>query len=240
MSATTEAAQRPGSTICSTRALDRARSSATAGSMRPAQIEMLEPATGEVLGDRRRRRRGDDRPRGGVGRGGAARHGRRRRSPSASRSCGARPSCSSATATRSRGWMIRESGSIPRQGRPSRCTASIGQLDMAAALISQPLGDRAAVADARPDEHRAPRPGRRRRRDHAVELPGRARDALDRAGARARQRGRAQVGPEHAGHRRRGDRAPVRGGRAAGGRAARRSRAAPRSARRSPRTRTSA
>ena len=40
---------------------------------------------------------------------------------------------------------------------------------------------------------RAGSPARRGRRDHAVELPARARDALGRAGARAGQRGRAQA-----------------------------------------------
>ena len=89
------------------------------------------------------------------------------------------------------------------------------------------------------DVDRAPRADRRRRRDHAVELPDRPRDALGRPGARARQRGRAQERPEHAGQRRRDHRARLRGGRAARRASCTCSAAAPRSARRSSRTRTS-
>ena len=117
-------------------------------------------------------------------------------------------------------WLIRESGSIPGKAA-QEISASAGQLQMAAALIAHPLGLRAAVAHAGAHEHGPARPDRGGRCDHAVELPLRAGDALGRPGARARQRGRAQGGLEHAGHRRRCDRADLRGGRAARGRAAR-------------------
>ena len=45
---------------------------------------------------------------------------------------------------------------------------------------------------------RAPRAGRRRRRDHAVELPAPAQPRQDRARAGRRQHGRAEAGPRHA------------------------------------------
>ena len=77
-------------------------------------------------------------------------------------------------------WMVRESGCIPRQGgrrdqrvdRPAR-PGRLAHLASARA--------RAAVAHAGTHVDRAPRADRRRRRDHAVELPDRARDALARA-----------------------------------------------------------
>ena len=62
--------------------------------------------------------------------------------------------------------------------------ASIGQLDQAASLISDPLEQELPSPIAGAHVDRPPRADRRRRRDHAVELPDRARDALARPGAR--------------------------------------------------------
>ncbi len=123
-------------------------------------------------------------------------------------------SCSSATETRSAGWMVRESGAIPPKAA-FEITASIGQLDQAASLISHPLGQ--VLPSLTPGRTSTARriADRRRRRDHAVELPDRAGDAVARPGAGARERRRAQERPEHAGDRRRDHRARVRGGRPA-------------------------
>ena len=119
------------------------------------------------------------------------------------------------------GWMVRESGCDPAEGRASRSTASIGQLDEAASDLGIRSSRCSTSRSAGADLDRAARADRRRRRDHAVELPDRARDALARAGTRAGQRGRAQERSEHTGHRRRDHRAHLRGGRTARGRAAR-------------------
>ena len=116
------------------------------------------------------------------------------------------PSCSSATGPRSQaGWCASPERS--RRRRSTRSARRSASSNEAASLISHPLEQelpspipgRTCTARARAD--------RRRRRDHALELPARARDALARPGARARQRGRAQERPEHAGHRRRDHRA---------------------------------
>ena len=84
-----------------------------------------------------------------------------------------------------------------------------------------PTRTRPSVPDSRPDVHCAARSHRRRRRDHPVELPDRARDAVDRTGSRARQRGGAEERSEHAGEWRRDHRPRVRGSRAPRGRPAR-------------------
>ena len=69
----------------------------------------------------------------------------------------------------------------------------------AATLPSQAYGSLMPSAVQGPAVHGPPRPGRGHRRDHAVELAVRARDARRRAGAGARQRGRAQAGSADAG-----------------------------------------
>ena len=63
-------------------------------------------------------------------------------------------------------------------------------------------------------QHVGARAGRRRRRDHAVELPDRDSVVEARAGARLRQHGRAQAGRRHAAARGALRRAARRGGRA--------------------------
>ena len=136
------------------------------------------------------------------------------------------------------GWMIRESGAI--DGKVAHeIGASIGQLEQAASLTPDQLERRAALPGPGADLDGAPRADRRRRRDHALELPDRPRDAVARPGARARERGRAQGRPEHARQRRRRDRPHLRGGGPAVRRPARALPAGPRSGRRSSRIRTS-
>ena len=49
-------------------------------------------------------------------------------------------------------WLIRESGSIPGKAA-QEVTASAGQLEMAAALISHPLGHVLPSLDAAAHEH---------------------------------------------------------------------------------------
>ena len=150
----------------------------------PETVETIEPATGEVLGvagianvaavaaatkSAARAQRAWAAP---DGRAHSDREPRR-------------PSCSSAIGPRSRGWMVRESGCIPPKA-DHEIGASIGQLEQAAALATETARAGARVADPGPDVDSTPCPGRRRWRDHAVELPDRARDALDRPCACAR------------------------------------------------------
>ena len=115
------------------------------------------------------------------------------------------------------GWMVRESGAIPPKV-DHEIGASIGQLERGRDADRGSARAGADVPDTRAHIDRTPRPDRRGRRDHAVELPDRAGDAVDRPGARARKRGGAQERSEHTGERRRRDRTRVRGGRPALGR----------------------
>ena len=112
------------------------------------------------------------------------------------------------------GWIVREGGAIPPKA-DNEVSASIGQFEMAAALISHPLGQ--VLPSMTPG-----RTSMARRVPVGVVgvicpwnfplvLPARSVGP----GARARQRGDPQVRPEHARHRRRADRAGLRGGRAA-------------------------
>ena len=55
----------------------------------------------------------------------------------------------------------------------------------------------------RESQHVAPAAGRRRGRDHPVQLPARPRDPLGRAGAGSRECRDPQAGPAHPGYRRR-------------------------------------
>ena len=169
--------------------------------------------------DGRRRRRGDDRARGqGRGRGttrlgGHAVRRPRRGDQAGSRVDGAPPRRADRLDDPRVGLDRRQgSGRDRRLDRPAR---DGGRADL------PPTRDHASFADARTDEHGPPHPDRRGRRDHAVELPLRPRDALDRAGTRARQCRRPEAGRQHPRHRRRRDRAPVRGGGPAGRRPAR-------------------
>ena len=76
-------------------------------------------------------------------------------------------------------WMVRESGAIPPKVDHG-VTASIGQL-MEAATLTEDVLER-ALASPIPGAHldRATRTDRRDRRDRALELPDRARNAVDR------------------------------------------------------------
>ena len=86
-----------------------------------------------------------------------------------------------------------------------------------------PVGPDDAVRAARQVQHERAHADRRRRRDHAVELPDRDPVVEDRAGARLRQHGRLQAGDGHAAARPAIRRA-ARRGRRAGGRRQRRAR----------------
>ena len=93
--------------------------------------------------------------------------------------------------------------------------------DLRGGHAARPALRRAAAERAAPAELRRAGPGRRRRRDLAVQLPADPGHPLGRPGARARQRGGAQAGPAHLGLRRRRARPGLRGGRPARGPAAR-------------------
>ena len=109
-------------------------------------------------------------------------------------------------------WTQRETGAPPQQDAPR---AELRRRRAAR------RGDDAdpALRPARPERRPGPpldappRPGRRHRRDHAMELAERAGDAGRRAGARGRQRGHPQARSPDAGLRRR----DVRGGLPRGG-----------------------
>ena len=165
----------------------------------PETIETIEPATGEVLGV--------------AGVANAASVAAATKSAArAQRAWAATPMAERVAIVRRAGEIARApprrdhrlDGARVRVRSRRRSTyeigASIGQLDEAASLISDPARAGADVAGPGPDLDRAPRADRRRRRDHALELPARARDALARPGARARERGRAQERPQHARH----------------------------------------
>ena len=185
----------------------------------PTQIETTEPATGEVLGT--------------AGGGDAASIARAAASAAeAQRAWAATPFAERAAIVRRAGelmekhraelihWLIRESGAIPPKA-DHEISASIGQLETAAALTSEPLEvELPSMTPGRTSTARRA-PARRRRRDHALELPLRARDALARRRARPRQRRGAEAGRQHARDRRSRDRAALRGGRPSRGRAAR-------------------
>jgi benzaldehyde dehydrogenase (NAD) len=104
----------------------------------PVEIETVEPATGEVLGT--------------AGGGDAETIARAARSAAAAQRAWAETPFTDRVAVVRRAallmerhreelqpWLVRESGSIPGKAAVE-ITASIGQLDMAAALISHPLG----------------------------------------------------------------------------------------------------
>ena len=157
----------------------------------PVQIETVEPATGEVLGT--------------AGGGDPETIAPRREvAAAAQRAWAQTPFTDRVAVVRRAGdlmerhrpelarWLVRESGSIPARSptrSPPRSASSTWR------PRSSPIRwARAAVADSRADEHGAAGPGRRGRRDHALELPVRARDAVGGAGARARQRRRPEAG----------------------------------------------
>ena len=105
-------------------------------------------------------------------------------------SCAARPRSTRRTA--------RSSAAGP-SARPARSTRkmhheqnfAVGELHAAATMPFQPYGQLVPSVVRRAALDAAPRPGRRHRRDHAVELPERAGHARRRAGARRRQRRRS-------------------------------------------------
>ena len=134
------------------------------------------------------------------------------------------------------GWLVRETGSVPPKA-DVEVTASIGQFEMAASITEDQLEQ--VLESAVPG-----RASTARRQPLGVvgvitpvELPARARDALARAGIRARQHRRAQGRPQHARHGQRA-RSPASSRRQGCPRACcTSSAAAPRSGRHSSRTR---
>ena len=186
----------------------------------PVQIETTEPATGEVLGT--------------AGGGDPETIARAASSAAAAQRAWAETPFADRVAVVRRAAELMESHRAeldplahprvrrdPAQGRPRDHGLDRPAPDRGARLVDQPLDvELPSLTPGRTSTARRD-PARRRRRDHALELPLRARHALGRPGARARQRRRAQAGRQHAGHRRRRDRAALRGGRAARRRAAR-------------------
>ena len=186
----------------------------------PETIESTEPATGEVLGTAGAGNADAVAQRRRVGGASPARVGRhpvhRARRGGAPRGRAARaPPRGADRLARARG-----SGAIPPKA-DNEISASIGQFEMAAALISHPLGQ--VLPSMTPG-----RTSMARRVpvgvvgvicpwNFPVVLPARS---VGPALALGQRRG-PQVGPEHAGQRRRADRAHLRGGRPARGRAAR-------------------
>ena len=202
----------------------------------PATLEVVEPATGDVIGT------------AGVGDAAAV----ARACAAAARAqheWAAVPAFERAALLRKaadlldrhaaeiRRWIVRESGSIPGKA-DVEIKASINQLHQSDALIAGPLGY--VLPSLTPG-----RTSMARRVPVGVvgvitpwNFPVVLAMRSVAPGARARQRGRAQVRPEHAGDRRRARRAHLRGGGPARRRARTSSPAAPTSARRWSPTRT--
>ena len=128
------------------------------------------------------------------------------------------------------GWNIREVGAIPPlAGFALHVTAA--ECYEASALPSAPLGS--ILSSEEPRLSLAQQvPVGVVGRDLAVQRAADPRHPRRRSGPRARQRRAAQARPAHGHHRRRLDGAHLRRGGTAGGAAAARARAAPRSARR--------
>jgi len=104
----------------------------------PVQIETVEPATGDVLGTAGG---GDAKTIGRAAESAAAAQREWAQTPFAERIAVVRRAAELMERHRPEltGWLIRETGSVP--GKVAHeITASIGQLDMAATLLNQPLG----------------------------------------------------------------------------------------------------
>ena len=193
------------------------RSSPTGSPGTGAPHEVREPATGRPLltlaaVDARRRRPGRRR-----GRGRPARLGRDELRRSAPRSSAARPTSTRPTAPSSgRGPSARPARVHSKMHHEQNFAA--GELHAAATMPFQPYGQLVPERRARAPVDAPARPGRRHRRDHAVELAvacwacGSSRPALA-----ARQRRRPQARSADAGVRRRDVRGGVPRGRPARG-----------------------
>ena len=103
----------------------------------------------------------------------------------------------------------------PQQDAPRAELHASTRLSAAATMPWQPYGSLVPDRSAGAAVHDPPRAGRRRRRDHAVELAERAGHARRRAGPGARQCRRAQAGSADAGLRRGRLRRDLQGGRPA-------------------------
>ena len=120
-------------------------------------------------------------------------------------------------------WTQRETGAVHGKMHHEQNFAA-GEINAAATMPFQPYGQLVpSVVPGRLSMLRRVPVGRHRR-DHAVELADRARDARRRAGPRPRQRRHPQAGPPDAGLRRRGVRGRLPRGRTARGPAPRRPR----------------
>ena len=181
-------------------------------------------------GRRAGRRRGRGRP-AGVG--------RDELRTSGPRSSAAPPRSTRRTAPEFGTWTQRETGAVHSKMHHEQNFAA-GEINAAATMPLQPYGSARADASCQGRLSMLRRvPVGVDRRDHAVELADRARDARRRAGTRPRQRRHPQARPADAGLRRRGVRGRLPRSRAARRAAPRSSSAAPRSARRSSPTPTS-
>ena len=152
------------------------------------------------------RGRGGDRRRGRAGEGGVARPGGRSRPPTAPRSCTGSPTRSRAS-TRSSPCSRRATPASRSATRAARWAMVVETFRYYAGAPERLLGDTIPVAGGVGDD--VPRAARRRRADHAVELPAHDRLVEARAGARGRQHRRAQAGRADA-----ADRAAIRADRA--------------------------
>ena len=134
-------------------------------------------------------------------RGRAADLGGGRRTRSAPRCCAGPGPVRASTPPRSTDWLVREAGSVPPKAAardPHRGAGVLRGRRARLAPARRDPADHQAAADAGP-----PRPGRRRRRHLAVQLPADPLHPLGRPGAGARQRGDPQARPAHRGLRRR-------------------------------------
>ena len=107
--------------------------------------------------------------------------GPRRATRSGRASCAGRPTSTRPTATEFGSWTQRETGASHSKMHHEQNFAVPGAAERRATMPSQPYGSLVPTAQQGPPVDGPPRPGRRRRRDHAVELAERARDARRRA-----------------------------------------------------------
>ena len=176
-------------------------------------FESRGPATGDLIGTFPRSTARGRRPRCRGRQGGATRTGASSRRRAAARSSSASPSSSASEGRARPTLMTREMGKVLGGGRGRRPGGDRHGV-LHGRRRAAPVGPDDAVGAPEQVQHvRAPA-DRRRRRDHAVELPDRDPGVEAHARARLRQHGRAEAGRGHARARRPLRRAARRGRRA--------------------------
>ena len=154
-------------------------------------FEDRDPFNGELVAEVAAGSRADARPRGRGGRGSGAGLGADAARRAAGRSSSRPPTCSRAARTRSSRCSRARPDRRSASGC-SRCTSCPGLFRQAAALAYAPIGE-VIPSDIGRLRDGAAAPGRRRRRDRAVERGADPVRPLDRRAARARQHRRAQA-----------------------------------------------